>query len=79
MNYLLRIDEIIKILAENNQLSISDEIRELKLSASNSSELLMTVVYELKQQIKKEEINVLVGKDVLNLVDYCNSVRLKIN
>jgi hypothetical protein len=79
MNYLLVIDNIINVLVQNNKLNLAEEIQEIKLSASTSSELLMMVGYRLKELIGKDkEIDEYIKKDVLELLNYCNSIGLNI-
>lgn len=80
MDYLLKIDKIINVLIQNNELSASNEIQELKLSASTGSELLMSIVYRLKQLTENDnQINELIGEDVSELLSYCKSIDLNIN
>ncbi len=79
MNYLDKINEIIRALANNNELDVSKEIEELKLSASTSTELLMSITFKLKQLIENNnEISKLIEKDVLELLNYCRSIGLNI-
>ncbi len=79
MNYLDKINEIIRALANNNELNVSKEIEELKLSASTSTELLMSITFKLKQLIENNnKISKLIEKDVLELLNYCRSIGLNI-
>lgn len=79
MNYLLKIDNIIKVLAQNNKLDLAKEIQDIKLSASTSSELLLTIASRLKELIGKDkEINEYIKEDAIKLINYCNSIGLNI-
>ncbi|EOZ96871.1 MULTISPECIES: hypothetical protein [Cyclobacteriaceae] len=79
MNYLLKIDHIIEVLAGANELGCSEELTELKSSVSTGSELLMAVTHRLKQMIEQDEkIEGLIGEEVRDLVFFCDSIGLSI-
>ncbi|QDH80446.1 hypothetical protein FKX85_15915 [Echinicola soli] len=79
MNYILKIDHIIEVLVAAKALSCSEEITELKSSASTGTELLMTVTHRLKQMIEEDKkIEGLVGEEVRDMVLFCDSIGLSI-
>ncbi|WP_339869285.1 hypothetical protein [uncultured Algoriphagus sp.] len=76
---MLKIDHIIEVLVGAKALSCSEEITELKSSASTGTELLMTVAHRLKQMIEEDKkIEGLVGEEVRDLVLFCDSIGLSI-
>ena len=79
MDHLLKIEYIIHVLTEAKELDYSEEITDLKCSASTGSELLMSITHTLKRYIEEnEKIKGLVGGEVQELVDFCNSIGLSI-
>ena len=80
MDYLNKINYIIKKLKLNDENNLANEIIQLRGSAFTASELLGSVVCRLLFYIKKsKKINKLIGEDVLKLKDFCFSIGLLIN
>lgn len=79
MDYLKKIDKIINILSINGKNDFVKIILEIQSNSFTSSELLLSVVYELNAIIKNNlEISILIGKDVKELIDYCRKIGLYI-
>lgn len=79
MNYLELIDSIIQSLDMSNEPALVKEIREIRMSAGTSTELLMTTSFRLKQIVESnEKLAKIISKDVLQLLTYCNSIGLVI-
>lgn len=79
MDYLSKIDTIIAVLIANKESHYSDRIIFLKESASVSSELLMSVTYELSLIVAHDQkMRKLIGSDVRELREYCYSIGLHV-
>lgn len=79
MDYLHKIDEIIKVLEENKEDMVANKISSLKRNAPVSSELLMAVTYELILITSNQQnIKNLIGDKVIELQDYCYSIGLRV-
>lgn len=79
MDYLKKIDEIIRILIINNKDDFAKKILDEKKNSFTSSALLLKIGYELNIAIENDrEINSLIGRHARELIDFCRKIGLHI-
>lgn len=79
MDYLKKINEIIETLIVNDLNFEARKIINIKENSFTSSELLLSVGFELNQLIEDSKLNEIIGDDVHSLTKYCRSIGLFIN
>ncbi|WP_018676202.1 hypothetical protein [Riemerella columbina] len=79
MDYLRKIDTIIEILSINNMDFEIEKIKNLRQSSFTSTELLLSVGYELNRMIKNPVIKSIIGNEVKDLIRYCERIGLYID
>ena len=79
MDYLKKIDEIIEVLIINDMNFEARKIQDIKKNAFTSTELLLSIGFELNQLIKDSKVNEVIGNDVNDLTKYCKKVGLLIS
>ena len=80
MNYLQEIEGIIAKLNTNGFSAEAELTQQTFRSATNSSELLMSVTHHLLKLTRLDAaINTLVGDEVVKLKKYCRAIGLKVN
>ncbi|MDY3338995.1 hypothetical protein PG623_09400 [Riemerella anatipestifer] len=78
MDYLKKIDNIIETLAANNMNIEMERIQTLKNNSFTSTEILLSVGYELIKMISKPKLKQIIGNDVDELLRYCKNIGLTI-
>lgn len=79
MDYLKIIDNIIDKLANNKELYASQIIMDIKNNSFTSTELLISIVFELNKLIKNNShINKIIGSEVQDLIIYCKKIGIEI-
>ena len=78
MDYLSKIDDIIQKLQENGESDIADRINSSKTGSYTASEILMSITSELLRVIEAPRLRELIGKDCIELRDYCHSIGLMV-
>ena len=79
MDYLKKIDDIVKRLEELGHNNEAERIRLLENAASVGSELLMSVTHELLMFINiDKQLKNLIGEEVIELKKYCWSIGLNV-
>ncbi|MDN5199898.1 hypothetical protein QQ008_00955 [Fulvivirgaceae bacterium BMA10] len=78
MDYLAKINEVVKKLEDNEEEKFAERINSLKENAFTSTELLMSVTHELLIICKEKKIKTLIGDDAIDLQNYCRSIGLHV-
>jgi len=80
MDYIKKINKIIKILEDSNEMESANMIKMTLEESFTYTEILMKVTYNLKLILKKNiTLKELIENDVDELIKYCKSIGLQIS